>query len=32
MIHRASGANAPLFAHPPDTPPKNDAAPSGNGA
>lgn len=32
MIHRASGPDAPLFTHPPDTPPKNDAAPSGNGA
>ena len=32
MIHRASGANAPLFAHPPDTPPGNDAAPLAGGA
>lgn len=32
MIRRASGPVALLFAHPPDTPPGNDAAPSGNGA
>lgn len=32
MIHRASGPVAPLFARPPDAPPRNDAAPSGNGA
>lgn len=32
MIHRAPEPVAPLFAHPPDTPPRNDAAPSGNGA
>ncbi len=32
MIHRTPDATPPLFAHPPDTPPRNDAAPTGIGA